>query len=254
MIPRGLTDDVRTDWTSLGSSTATPKVFDPSVDLDLPEPARRWLGQAIQPGTSLATAVEVRMHGQIRLGKWRSFTAVQRITPTGGFIWAATTRMLGMPIIGFDRYTRGSGEMRWRLLDAVPVMGAKGPEVTRSAAGRHAGELLLYLPTAAVSDMITWHAVDEARATAVLQVESTQVDVTIRVGATGVLTDLVLPRWGNPAGEPFAEYSFGATFEDQITFGGITLPRHVTAGWHVHSSRWTEGQFIRYMIDNAHYR
>jgi hypothetical protein len=75
--------------------------------------------------------------------------------------------MLGMPIVGFDRYTRCSGQMRWRLLDAVPIMRAEGLEVTRSAAGRYGGELLLYLPTAAVSDMITWRAVDEARATAV---------------------------------------------------------------------------------------
>jgi hypothetical protein len=254
MIPRGLTDDVRADWTSLGSSTATPSVFDPSACVDLPEPVRRWLGQAIERGTSLATAAEVRMHGEIRLGKWRSFTAVQRMTPTGGFIWAATARMLGMPIVGFDRYTRGSGQIRWRLLDAVPVVGGEGPEVSRSAVGRYAGEVLLYVPTAAVSDMITWRAVDDARATAVLPVGSTQTEVTIRVSATGVLTDLVFPRWGNPAGDPFAEYSFGATFQDQITFAGITLPRQVTAGWHVNSARWAEGQFIRYTIDNAHYR
>jgi hypothetical protein len=254
MIPRGLTDDVRADWTSLGSSTGTPGVFDPSVGLDLPEPGRRWLGQAIEPGTSLATAAEVRMHGEVRLGKWRSFTAVQRMTQTGGFVWAATARMLGMPIVGFDRYTRCSGQMRWRLLDAVPIMRAEGLEVTRSAAGRYGGELLLYLPTAAVSDMITWRAVDEARATAVLPVGSTQAEVTITVSASGVLTDLVFPRWGNPAGEPFAEYSFGATFQDQITFAGITLPRQVTAGWHVNSARWAEGQFLRYVIDNAQYR
>jgi hypothetical protein len=78
--------------------------------------------------------------------------------------------------------------------------------------------------------------------------------VTITVSATGVLTDVVFPRWGNPAGEPFAEYSFGATFQDQITFAGITLPRQVTAGWHVNSARWAKGQFLRYLIDNAHYR
>jgi hypothetical protein len=99
--------------------------------------------------------------------------------------------MLGMPIVGFDRYTSGSGQMRWRLLDAVPVMGAEGPDVTRSATGRYAGELLLYAPTAGLSDMITWRPVDEARATAVLQVGSTQVEVTITVSATGVLTDVV---------------------------------------------------------------
>ena len=78
--------------------------------------------------------------------------------------------------------------------------------------------------------------------------------MTITVSATGLLTDVAFPRWGNPAGEPFAEYSVGATFQDQITFPGITLPRQVTAGWHVNSARWAKGRFLGYVIDNAYYR
>ncbi len=193
----------------------------------------------------------VRMHGQIRLGAWRSFTAVQRLTSTGGFVWAATARMLGLPVVGFDRYTRGSGQMRWQLLNVLPVMRAEGPDITRSAAGRHAGELLLYLPAAALSETITWRDVDHDRAAAVLQIGPTQAEVMITVGPTGALAKLALPRWGNPDGEPFAEYTFGAAFENEVSFDGITLPRDVTAGWHFGTDRWPEGQFLRYTIDEV---
>jgi hypothetical protein len=37
--------------------------------------------------------------------------------------------------------------MRWRLLGLIPVITAAGPDVTRSARGRLAGEIAL-LPTA----------------------------------------------------------------------------------------------------------
>lgn len=50
-------------------------------------------------------------------------------------------------MIGYDRLSGGTGEMRWRLADLVPVVSADGPDVTRSAAGRLASEIAL-LPTA----------------------------------------------------------------------------------------------------------
>ena len=253
MMPRGLTRDVREDWLLLASPTQGPKVFDPGSVAQLPEPARLWLCHAIAPGTPLLRTAEIWMHGQIRLGDWRPFTAVQRLTPSGGFVWAATARLLGLPVVGFDRYTRGSGQMRWRLFNALPVMRADGPDVMRSAAGRHAAERVLYAPTAAVDGLIAWRAVDEDQATARVQLESTAIDVTITVAPNGALSELVLTRWGSPDGASFAEHIFGAAFKDEVTFGGVTLPREVTAGWHYGTARWPEGQFIRYSIDNATY-
>jgi hypothetical protein len=132
-------------------------------------------------------------------------------------------------------------------------MRAEGPDVTRSAAGRHAGELLLYLPTAALDQTILLRDVDANHASAELVVGSEKFQVAITVTATGALAELVLSRWGNPSGGPFAEHSFGATFQDEVTFGDITLPRKVTAGWDYRSGRWPAGPFIRYSIDHAQY-
>jgi hypothetical protein len=105
------------------------------------------------------------MHGEVRLGAWRTFTALQRLAPTG-FVWAATARLFGLPVTGFDRFTRGTGQMRWRLLNAIPVMAAEGEDVTLSAAGRHAGELLVAVPAAALDPTVSWTTVDPDPATA----------------------------------------------------------------------------------------
>lgn len=43
---------------------------------------------------------------------------------------------------GYDRYTRGTGEMRHRLCGAVTVMAASGPDMARSAAARQTSEII----------------------------------------------------------------------------------------------------------------
>jgi hypothetical protein len=91
--------------------TATAETFDPAMTRGPPEPARRWLSHAIAPGTPLWDRPELTMHGQIKLGRWRPFTARQVLTPPGGYVWAAKTRLAGLPVTGYDRLASGAGEI-----------------------------------------------------------------------------------------------------------------------------------------------
>jgi hypothetical protein len=249
-----LTGDLRGDWADLGAARGAPARFDPEMAAALPEPVRRWLRHAIAPGTPLRTSVELAMHGDIRLGAWRGFTATQRLSADRGFVWAATARMFGLPIIGFDRYSRYTGEMRWRLLGAVPVMTAGGPDVTRSAAGRHAGEVLVAMPAAGLSPQVKWRPLDTDRAVARVKVGSGFHEVTLTVAADGALAAIAMTRWGAIAKGSFGERVFGADLGGEATFDGFTIPCAVTAGWDHGTSGWAQGQFIRYTVDSAHYR
>jgi hypothetical protein len=248
-VPAGLTPEARQDWASLGRPAGSG-VFERTAVRGLPEPVGRWLTHAIPEGTPLATAVQVRTHGEIRIGTWARFTAVQRIGLTGGYVWAASARVRGLPVVGFDRWTGGTGEMRWRLLGLVPVMSADGEDVARSAAGRHAGELLLLAPGAALSPELSWRGLDADRATAVVRAGGTTHEVTLTVGPDGALTELVMQRWGDAGGGAFAEQPFGALLHGEATFGGVAVPRQITAGWQYGTDHWPEGQFIRLTVDD----
>ena len=57
------------------ATNAAAETFDPAATMGLPEPAQRWLSHAIAPGTPLWQRAELSMHGQIKLGRWRPFTA-----------------------------------------------------------------------------------------------------------------------------------------------------------------------------------
>lgn len=191
------------------------------------------------------------MVGSIRLGSWWPFTARQVLSPAR-YVWAADARLHRLQVLGYDRYSAGTGEMRWRLLDLVPVMSAAGPDVARSAAGRLASEIAL-LPTAyggAVwsagsspdTVLASWGEGDE------------QQQVVLHVGPDGRLLDLVMQRWGNPGGSPYGRYPFGATFAGERTDSGVTLPAAVRAGWWWGTDRQDEGEFFRMEITGLVFR
>jgi hypothetical protein len=242
----------RTDWIRLATGTATDP-FTAQSTADLPEPARRWLTHAIAPRTPLWSSVELTMHGEIRLGTWRPFHARQILTPPTGFIWTASTRIAGLPVTGYDRYSNDSGEMRWRLLGLLPVLTTHGTDVTRSAGGRLAAEGLTLLPTS--HPKATWTR-DEDPDTAIgtMTIGAEQESVRLRIGPQGQLRDVLLHRWGNPARHPYDRYPFGVTIHTERTFNDITIPATFTAGWWHGTDRQADGEFLRATITAATFR
>jgi hypothetical protein len=243
---------VRQDWHDLAEPAVRPAAFDPAMLTDLPEPARRWLGHAIAPGTPMWRSAELTMHGQIRLGRWRSFTARQILSPPDGYIWAAAARVAGLPVTGFDRLSAGTGQMSWRLLGLFPVMTASGPDVARSASGRLVGELAL-LPTAfPAASWLRGHR--PGTATATLQLGPHTETAELTVCDDGRLLEVRVERWGNPGGAPFGRYPFGVAVEAESVFGGITIPSVLRAGWWRGTERQAEGEFFRARITGAVFR
>ncbi|HEX6248850.1 MAG TPA: DUF6544 family protein [Nocardioidaceae bacterium] len=242
-LPAGVPVD---DWTALGSSTDDFRVFDPGLVEGLPDPVQRWLVHAITPGTALLTGVELEWTGHVRLGgSWRPFYARQRTRLDGGFVWTATTRLGGLPVTGFDRYTHDEGQMSWRMLRTFRVMSASGDETTRSAAGRQAVELLASLPAAALDPTVEWRPVDHRQATALLTVGGERHAVTVTVDLVGRLREVELDRWGTPPGLPFDRYRFGAVLGEERRYDGYLVPTQVVGGWHFGTDRWAQGAFLR---------
>ena len=241
---------LRAEWARLATGPVPQRRFAADLVTGLPEPARRWLTHAVAAGTPLWPTVQLIMRGQIRLGAWRPFTARQLLAPPHGFIWAATARVAGLPVTGFDRYSSGTGQMRWRLLGLVPVMTGAGPDVTRSAAGRLAGEGVCWLPTAFTG--AAWSAgPDPDTAVATSRIGDEEESVRLRVGPDGRLQEALVQRWGNPDGQPFGRYPFGVAVEAERTFGGVTLPSVLRAGWGWGTDRQNSGEFFRAEITEA---
>ncbi|MFI6586141.1 DUF6544 family protein [Embleya sp. NPDC050493] len=215
---------------------------------ELPEPIRRWLAHAVPPGTPIPTPTSVRLraHGRIRVGRWWCpFASRQTLTPPTTFRWEADVRgPAGIRIRGFDRLDADGGAMRWRLFGLVPIIGASGADVTRSAAGRLAGECI-FVPTFALHRDVRWQSVDDTRAVARFAVAGYAQEVTVAVAPSGALASVSLPRWGNPDGRRHREHRFTATFDGEVPHGGFLVPTGISAGWD------DTDAFIHYDIDAA---
>jgi Family of unknown function (DUF6544) len=229
--------------------------FDTDRLAHLPPAARRYLTHAIAPGTRLATAVRLTMHGEIRLkGDWFSFRAEQVIHPARGMIWQATVRMYGLPVSGFDRLVDGAGEMRWRLLGLMPLLQMQGPDITRSAAGRLAAETI-WLPSHLCGEDVQWEDHDATHTTALFNIAGEQVKISLAIDENGHLEYVRMHRWGNPEGGGFRYVEFGGHIEEEVTFDGYTIPARLRVGWHIQEQGFAEnGEFFRASVDRAEFR
>ena len=234
-----------------------PGVFDPAPIRHLPEPARRYLSHAIAPGTPLATAVRLRMHGEIKLRQWNPFTAEQVLRWDRGLIWKAKVRMGGhalMTIKGADRWIDGEGSMRWKLLGLVPVMSADGPEISRSALGRVQVESFM-LPSMLLREDVRWSATDDEHPHATVTVGGEHAELALSIDEHGALRSIAVRRWGNPEGQAFHWVDFGGQTSEDRSFGGYTIPTRARVGWYFGSDRWeSEGEFFRATIESMEHR
>lgn len=185
---------------------------------------------------------------------WVPFDAEQVIAWDRGFVWAAKTRMMSLPVSGFDRSIDGRGEMDWRLLGLLPVMRASGPDIDRSAAGRMAAEAV-WLPTVLLSADVQWGSPGADTAEVHLEKAGTSTALNLTVEPTGELRKLSFLRWGSPDGGPFRHETFGGAVERSATFQNLTIPSELRMGWFFDTPRFEkEGEFFRVRILSATFR
>lgn len=208
--------------------------FDESRLAGLPEPARRYLAHAIEPGAPLHTTVRLRMAGTMRPrpGAPRfAFRAEELLVDGTGFLWDARGHAGPVVLRVTDHLVAGRGAVHVALCGAFPMTTASGPDVARSSAHRLAAEHI-WMPTALVpGPRVRWEAVDESRARVIVAVGAEQVPVTLEVAGTGRLESLSMERHGDVGGSGWGPTPYGMALESETTFDGCTIPTRLRGGW-----------------------
>ena len=223
-----------------------PDVFTASSCAGYDEPVRRFLCAAVADGTDLAPGAKLHMRGSIRLGRWLPFRAEQLLSPRLGTVWAAR---VGGVISGSDQYVSGRGGMDWRLFGRWRVMSAVGDDVSRSAAGRVAGESV-WVPTAVAADPSALRAVSDNEVAVQLRLGGDAIEVTHRLAPDGRVLASSFLRWGDPDRTGvWGLHPFGLVVTGWRTFGAVTIPHEGRVGWYFGTTRWKDGEFFRFRID-----
>lgn len=235
---------------ALAARICPPKaagVFTPGLLELLPEPARRWLRRAVAPGTPLYTGAQLQMHGEIKLGHWHRFTAVQTLVPGVGFVWSARTHLVAAPVHGFDALVDGEGRQEWHCA-GLPFLAATGADVTRSAADRLAAEAVL-VPTSLLGACWRYdrHHTDAASYALPVDGRYSRPRVRIEVDQDGRLDRVYLRRWGQLPDGGYGPRSFYVDFSDEFEVDGLRLPDGIRAAWYDDDGRRDE--FFRARLD-----
>lgn len=240
-------------WRSLETPPAT-ETFMPEMVAELPEPVQRYFLHAIQPGTPLASSVQVKMHGSFKLEQgWMPMQA-DEIISLEGFLWRAT---IGTGLVRFfvaDRYVSRVGRVYVTLWGAIPIVNQQDPNITRASIGRLAIKYI-WLPAALLPQRgVQWKAINENTLTASFKLKEELITLTLVIDRNGGLLKVMMPRWGEDKMEQgkFAYLPYGAAFSGEATFNRYTVPSQMGVGWWFGTERYEET--FRAKVDQANYR
>jgi uncharacterized protein DUF6544 len=222
------------EWNRLAAlQPMNPKLFDPAMVADIPEPAQRYFTYMIRPGTPLLTVATIEMTGEFSLGtkeepRYQPMEARQILAAPEGFVWSMHT-LDGMPVSGSD-----SGSWtRFRIFGLIPVGRLGGdPDHTRSAFGRYVAEATIWAPAALLPRPgVTWTQLDANTARMTMVHGTLEQAVNVTVDQDGRPVEVSFLRWSNANPEKVHRLQpFGAVMSDFRDVGGYRLPFRVEAG------------------------
>jgi hypothetical protein len=139
--------------------------------------------------------------------------------------------------------------MEWKLARLFTVARGAGADVSRSAAGREAGEAF-WLPTALLPRFgVEWMPAGAGQALARIPTSTETIEVRYELDQVGHVQSITFQRWGDPDNRgSFGFHGFGGAMTEHRTFDGVTIPTRGTVGWHFGEAAWTSGEFFRFEI------
>jgi hypothetical protein len=231
------------------SGVAAPQVLTEADLAPLPEPVRRYVRRAGVVGRPRVRDFHATWTGRIRSdanSAWMAFTAEQLNTldvPRRFFMMDATSK--GLPLDVLHAFDEDGATMRVRLLSVVPVVDAKGAEMTRAETVTLFNDLCVLAPGALVAPSIAWETVDEHTARARFTRGADTIRAELRFNDAGDLVDfdsddrLALSSDGRVS----TPRKWTTPLRDYAEVGPARVATRGDAMWHPASGRFVYGEF-----------
>ncbi len=177
---------------------AAPPVLTESDLESLPAPLADYIRGSGAVGKPRTTSFSADIHGRIRSAPdkdWMSFTGTQLNTygenPQRMFIMHATRS--GLPVEVLHLYHDATATMQVKVLSAVPIVDASGPEMDLAETVTVFQELVALAPGAIVDAPVQWTAIDEHRVLGVYTLGQHSVSATLVFDRQHDLVDFISP-------------------------------------------------------------
>ncbi|MBU2650622.1 MAG: hypothetical protein KKA81_06795 [Bacteroidetes bacterium] len=209
----------------------------------LPEPVKRWLQNSGMIGKRYIMLGKVIQRAEMKMKpeqqKWLDASAVQYTAiDLPAFIWSVDVKMNGlMFFLGRDKFEGGKGEMLIKLNALLNVVNEHGEKLNEGTIQRYLGEMV-WFPSLALSEYISWEQVNDTTAKAIMQYKGTKGSGTFRFNSNGDFVSFSAMRYmGNEIES--SRYEWVMLVEEYKTFDGIKVPSKMSATWKLDEGDWT---------------
>src|SRR5947209_434901 len=208
----------------------------------LPEPMQRYLRFAGVVGKVPVRTIRLKQRGYMRQRpeqKWMPLEAEQvfSVTPPA-FVWRARMRLAPFGwIAATDQLSEGHGTMSIKLLSAIPLGNAHGPEMDQGSLVRYLGEII-WFPTAWLSDYIEWQAIDSSSVKATMHYAGASASLVLSVNEQGQPTILKANRYMEERGN-YRLTPWSAQCSEFREIDGMYVPTHFDVTWHLPAGDFT---------------
>lgn len=171
----------------------------------LPEAVQRYLTYAQVVGKEPIRTVRLKQQGAMRQQpkqKWMPLSAEQYYTTNPpAFIWSGMCQMFPhIWIAATDTFSGNHGNMRIKLMSVIPMGNTRGPKMDQGELQRYLGEMV-WFPTAWLSDIIEWQAIDAYSVQATIRTQDVTGSVVLHINEQGQLTHVTANRYMGEQGQ-----------------------------------------------------
>jgi hypothetical protein len=201
----------------------------------LPAPVQQYLHYSQVVGKVPVQTVRLRQQGQMRPnpnGKWMPAVAEQYYTVyPPSFLWYARVKAAPlMTMAGRDEYSGGHGKMHIKLFRVYSLFNQRGREIDQGAMVRYLSEII-WFPTAWLSDYITWEAVDDHHARAIMHYAGQTVSGVLTFGEDGRFLSFEALRYRSNPDKTSSLQTWVATSNTYGDYDGIRVPTDGDVTW-----------------------
>ena len=219
----------------------------------LPEPVQRWLLYSRVTGEEKITTVRLKQDGFFRLkkdSKWLPFKAEEYFTvDPPAFIWYTTMNVAPFFFIkGRDRYFDGNGNILIKLWSLITVAKASGDEINQGTLVRFLNEMM-WFPSAALSDYITWVPIDSTSAEAKMSYMGNTASAIFHFNKQGAITNITASRYMKRDGN-FTLEKWSTPISEYGEFNGIRIPIKGEGEWNLESGDFS---YIKVNVKDVEY-
>ncbi|TVP87253.1 MAG: hypothetical protein EA344_02075 [Alkalicoccus sp.] len=210
---------------------------------ELPEPVQHWLKKSGMTGRPNIHTAALKQEGSMRLKpeQEKSFPAAAEqfiTTDYPSFIWSVKMKMQpGFSVAGRDWYRFGQGEMIIKAASVFPIVTVRNnKKANQSTLQRYLLEMAWY-PSAALSPFVSWKAVDDYTATAVMSYCGCTGEGTFHFSEAGELVRLSAYRFRDKDDEEPTEWTADAL--EYMEVDGIRMPYRIAVSWMLPEGKFT---------------